>query len=88
MFIALVLFNLVHPGQMMPGNESDLPSRKERKAIGKKNVRGRMAGDLPLYELTPSNRAARPAAEAERNPTFPKIDETTVSHGVVSVFET
>ncbi|KUJ07476.1 uncharacterized protein LY89DRAFT_712005 [Mollisia scopiformis] len=31
MFTALVLLNVVHPGYIMPGKESDLPSRKERK---------------------------------------------------------
>ena len=31
MFIALVLLNIVHPGKVMPGKESDFPSRKERK---------------------------------------------------------
>ena len=31
MFVALVLFNVVHPGRIMPGRDSDLPSRKERK---------------------------------------------------------
>ena len=31
MFIALVLFNIVHPGKVMAGKESDFPSRKERK---------------------------------------------------------
>lgn len=51
MLAALVLFNVVHPGRIMPGKDSDLPSRKQRKAIGKENVRGRMAGNfLPIYE--------------------------------------
>ncbi|KAE8445853.1 hypothetical protein EG329_012776 [Mollisiaceae sp. DMI_Dod_QoI] len=31
MFIALVLLNVTHPGNIMPGKESDMPSRKERK---------------------------------------------------------
>ncbi|KAL8796587.1 MAG: hypothetical protein Q9182_007332 [Xanthomendoza sp. 2 TL-2023] len=31
MFIALILFNVIHPGRIMPGAESDFPSRKERK---------------------------------------------------------
>lgn len=31
MFTALVLLNIVHPGNVMPGRESDLPSRKARK---------------------------------------------------------
>lgn len=52
MLTALVLFNAVHPGRLMPGPASDFPSRKERKRVGKENVRGRMAGDLPLYNST------------------------------------
>lgn len=35
MFIALVLLNICHPGRIMPGKESDFPSRKVRKAMGK-----------------------------------------------------
>ena len=54
MFTALVLLNVWHPGRIMPGKESDLPSRKQRKAIGKKNVVGRVgAGNsMPLYQRT------------------------------------
>ncbi|KAL9067713.1 MAG: hypothetical protein Q9161_006705 [Pseudevernia consocians] len=87
MLIALVLFNIVHPGQIMPGKESDFPSRKERKVIGKNNVRGRMAGNLPLYESTTTTQVAEPAAETEKNPSYPKIDETTVTYGYVRAFE-
>ena len=35
MFIALVLFNVVHPGRIMVGKEADFPSRKARKAASK-----------------------------------------------------
>lgn len=31
MLIALMLLNVVHPGQVMRGQESDIPGRKERK---------------------------------------------------------
>lgn len=41
MLIALVLFNVVHPGRIMPGTESDFPSRKQRKAAGKDAKWGR-----------------------------------------------
>ncbi|KAH8813021.1 RTA1 like protein-domain-containing protein [Xylogone sp. PMI_703] len=34
MFLALFIFNVVHPGRIMPGKESDLPSRRERKKGG------------------------------------------------------
>ena len=86
MLIALVLFNIVHPGQIMPGKESDFPSRKQRKVVGKKNVRGRVGGDLPLY-VPSDTQSAGPAAEAGKNPTYPKVDGTTVSYGSVREFE-
>ena len=52
MFVALALLNVVHPGRIMPGTESDLPSRKVRKAAGKGNTPGRAVGgtQLPVYE--------------------------------------
>ena len=87
MFIALVLFNIVHPGRIMPGKESDFPSRKQRKVIGKKNVRGRMADALPVYEFNNNGHMVEPAAEAEKNPTYPKTDETTVTYGYVRDLE-
>lgn len=34
MLLASVLFNVVHPGRIMQGKESDIPSRKERKKNG------------------------------------------------------
>jgi hypothetical protein len=34
MLFALVILNFIHPGRIMPGKESDLPGRKERKAEG------------------------------------------------------
>ena len=62
----------------MPGKESDLPNRKQRKAIGKSNVRGRMAGILPLSE-PPYVPSAEPVAS--ENPTYPKFDDTTITYG-------
>ena len=41
MLIALASFNIVHPGRIVPGKESDLPSRKMRKQAGKHYVWGR-----------------------------------------------
>ena len=69
----------------MPGKESDFPSRKERKAAGKNNVRGRagVEGDLPLYE---SARSISPNDRAGLNPTYPKIDNSTVSTGYVTEY--
>lgn len=34
MLLALVILNVVHPARIMPGKESDLPSRKARKTGG------------------------------------------------------
>ncbi|KAH6676560.1 RTA1 like protein-domain-containing protein [Halenospora varia] len=34
MLVALVLLNVVHPGQVMQGKECDIPGRKQRKAMG------------------------------------------------------
>lgn len=59
----------------MPGKESDFPSRKQRKAMGKNNVGGRVGAALPLYEHSSEN------SVAQQNPTFPKIGEDSVSYG-------
>lgn len=40
MLIALVAFNVVHPGRIMAGHEANFPSRKERKAYFKEGGRG------------------------------------------------
>ena len=34
MLCSLVILNFLHPGRIMPGEESNLPGRKERKAEG------------------------------------------------------
>ena len=43
MLIALSLFNIFHPGRLMPGKESNMPGRKVRKAAKKQGnpVHGR-----------------------------------------------
>ena len=71
----------------MPGKESDFPSRKQRKAIGKKNVKGRMAAGLPLHLSDTVTQVVGPGVEAERNPTYPKVDGTSVSYGNMREFE-
>lgn len=51
MLICLVLFNVAHPGRIMPGKEGDLPSRKARRQAGKSHVWGRgghHVGEAPL----------------------------------------
>ena len=40
MMIALLAFNVVHPGRIMAGKEADFPSRKERKNFFKDGGRG------------------------------------------------
>ena len=71
MLFALVLLNIVHPGRIMPGKESDFPSRKERKAAGK-NIQGRakrFGVEIPLYETEPSE---GPSEQASMKPTSPE----------------
>ena len=72
----------------MPGKDSDLPSRKERKVIGKKNVRGRMAGELPLYDFACSTQVAPPDTEAESNAANSTVRGKTVSIGYMGELET
>lgn len=49
MLLALVALNVEHPGRIMPGKESDIPSRKERK----KGVKSKWdAKGLPLAMKT------------------------------------
>ena len=91
MLAALVLFNAFHPGRIMPGKESDFPSRKHRKAVGKNNVRGRAAAGgvdaLPLYEsVGEERRISDPIAIEGQNPTFTKPDQSTINYGLVREF--
>lgn len=53
MFIAIALFNVVHPGAVMPGKENNIPGRKERKnlkAQAAKGFGGNMAFEGVGYE--------------------------------------
>jgi hypothetical protein len=43
MLIALVILNVFHPGRIMPGKESNLPNRKERK-VGIHNKSEKVSG--------------------------------------------
>ena len=53
MLVALVLFNVVHPGRIMPGKESDFPSRKERKLLKKNGTENSNITLLPSqYHIT------------------------------------
>ncbi len=46
--------------------------------MGKGNVHGRVGGALPLYERSGEGMVAEP------NPTYPKIDATSMSYGYAS----
>ena len=50
MFTALLILNIVHPGRIMPGKESDIPSRKERElhSIRNKGKKERGAVSMQL----------------------------------------
>ena len=69
MFVALVLFNVVHPDRIMPGKESDLPSRKERKRLN--NARSTEGGDLqlPSVALDSYQPLGKPRPDSEVVPT-------------------
>ncbi|PYH97890.1 hypothetical protein BO71DRAFT_447590 [Aspergillus ellipticus CBS 707.79] len=48
MLLALVMLNVVHPGRLMPGKNSDMPSRKERKKMGVDTKAKLMGNDMML----------------------------------------
>jgi hypothetical protein len=54
MLIALVLFNIIHPGRVMPGKQGDFPSRKERKQLGKNGAGAGGIDLLPSSFASPS----------------------------------
>ena len=58
MWIALVLYVVFHPGRLMPGKESDFPSRAERKELGRMMKTGQLSkenhGLLPVQEPAPA----------------------------------
>ena len=86
MLFASVLLNIIHPGRVMSGKESDFPSRKQRKAAGKGNLRGRVGdtGSLPLYD---TSRSTSTEAQTEANPREPKTDSNTWTHGTMTEYE-
>lgn len=47
MFIAILLFNIFHPGRMMPGKEADYPGGRTRRRMRKAGtpLQGRLADD-------------------------------------------
>ncbi|KAL8949545.1 MAG: hypothetical protein Q9222_004354 [Ikaeria aurantiellina] len=75
MLLALFIFNVVHPGRVMPGKESDFPSRKERKNYFKGNGSGGNSSQLlPVTETGPAGPVAMPeevAYQAKSQPAVP-----------------
>ena len=73
MLIALILFNIAHPGRIMPGKESDFPNYKERKAFRQQygrdmHGRGEPCGlPLPLSETSPDHEKATKLGEQHKN---------------------
>jgi len=65
MLVALVLFNVFHPGSVMPGKASDFPSRKERKSWKKQTKAKDMGGD---HTLLPVAQSQSPYASRDVSP--------------------
>ncbi|CAF9929851.1 MAG: hypothetical protein HETSPECPRED_007472 [Heterodermia speciosa] len=59
MMIALLAFNVVHPGRIMAGKEAEFPSRKERKVFFKDGGKG-VTGSGNGSELLPTTNAYKP----------------------------
>ncbi|KAL9592839.1 MAG: hypothetical protein Q9179_006321 [Wetmoreana sp. 5 TL-2023] len=69
------VFNVVHPGRVMPGKESDFPGRKERKNY----FRAGSPGDSS--DLLPTIQPAGPASMPEEIAFQPKRQDPTPSYG-------
>lgn len=70
MLLAFVLLNVVHPGRIMPGNISDIPSRKERKRTGISYKidpieSEQTLGDVPLSVVDMTYKSASPELSCE-----------------------
>lgn len=63
MLVALAIYNVFHPGRIMPGKESDFPSRKERKNYSKANNSPNSSQLLPTQEAS-GNLASMPEETA------------------------
>ncbi|KAL8996862.1 MAG: hypothetical protein Q9188_006468 [Gyalolechia gomerana] len=62
MLVALVVYNLGHPGRIMPDKESDFPNRKERKNYFKGNSSGNNRHSLSPTQ--PAGSASMPEEDA------------------------
>lgn len=70
MFIAIALFNIVHPGAVMPGKENNIPGRKERKnlkAQAMKGFGGKLAYEGVGYESMGRDGITTPREELPYN---------------------
>lgn len=63
MLVALVIFNSVYPGRIMPGKNSDFPKRKERKAYFKTNTLPFLSELLLTQASMPEPNAFQPALQ-------------------------
>jgi len=77
MFLALVIYNVVHPGRIMPGKKSDFPSRKERKNYFKPG-----SPDNSFYIL-PTTEPVRSASMPEEAEFRPNRQDAVPSTGYV-----
>lgn len=76
MLLALVVFNVVHPGRIMPGKESDFPSRKERKNYFRTSSRNSVV-------LLPITEPVVPASTPEEVNSHPKSQDVVPSTGYI-----
>ncbi|KAL8727510.1 MAG: hypothetical protein Q9181_005682, partial [Wetmoreana brouardii] len=75
MFLASVVFNIVHPGRIMPGKESDFPGRKERKNYFRAGSPGNS------LDLLPTTQPAGPTSMPEEIAVQPKIQDPAPDYG-------
>ncbi|KAL8827466.1 MAG: hypothetical protein Q9170_007006 [Blastenia crenularia] len=77
MLFALILFNVIHPGRIMPGKQSDFPSRKERKNYFTGNASG------SSLQVLPSTQPSGPASMPDPYAFQPKTDHAVTNYGYV-----
>ena len=72
MEIALILYLVFHPGRLMPGKESDFPSRRERKEISRLMKKGEFGkedhGLLPVPDSAPAYQPVGSSYERSLSP--------------------
>lgn len=66
MLVALCTFNIVHPGRLMPGKESEMPSLKQRrqaKKAGQRIIDGGSQSPEDVAHLQMTTKTSTPAHE-------------------------